>query len=72
MSEEANTTKEVVTCKHGFIQDDVMTRLKQESTWRGLLTVATLIGWHLHPDQANAIITAGASMVGAINILKKD
>ena len=72
MSEETNTTTQEVVCKHGFVQDNVMTRLKQESTWRGLLTVATLIGWHLHPDQAEAIITAGASMVGAINILKKD
>ena len=49
-----------------------MTRLKQESTWRGIITIATLLGWRLAPDQAEAIITAGASLVGTINILKKD
>ena len=71
MSEET-TTQDSVVCKHGFVQDHVMVRLKQESTWRGIITVATLLGWHLHPDQADAIITAGASLVGAINILKRD
>lgn len=59
-------------CSHSFIQDDVMVRLKQESTWRGIITVATLLGWRLAPDQAEAIITAGAALVGSINILKKD
>lgn len=75
MSEE--TKEEIkepttVVCKHSFFNDDVMARLKQESTWRGLITVATLLGWRLAPDQAEAIITAGASLVGTINILKKD
>jgi len=73
MSEETNTTtQEVTKCKHGFVQDSIMVRLKQESTWRGLITVATLLGWRLAPDQAEAIITAGASLVGTINIIKRD
>jgi hypothetical protein len=59
-------------CEHSFLQDSVMVRLKQESTWRGIITVATLLGWRLAPDQAEAIITAGATLVGSINILKKD
>lgn len=58
-------------CKHHF-NDHVMTRLKQESTWRGLVTVATLAGWHLSPDNAETIITAGASLVAAINVFKND
>jgi hypothetical protein len=70
MSEETKECK--CECKSSFLQDNVMTRLKQESTWRGLITVATLLGWRLAPDQAEAIITAGASLVGTINILKKD
>jgi len=70
MSEENKET--VVECKHGFVQDSIMSRLKQESTWRGIITVATLLGWRLAPDQAESIITAGASLVGTINILKKD
>lgn len=67
MSEETEHT-----CQHNFYQDHVLTRLKQESTWRGVITVLTLVGWRLAPDQAEAIITAGASLVGAINILKND
>jgi hypothetical protein len=59
-------------CSHGFYKDNVLTRLKQESTWRGLLTVATLAGWHLSPDQAEAIITTGVSLVAAINVFKND
>lgn len=60
------------TCNHNFYRDHVLVRLKQESTWRGIVTVLTLAGWHLAPEQAEAIITAGASLVGAINILKND
>lgn len=71
MSEE-ETKENMCECKAGFLQDNVMARLKQESTWRGLITIATLLGWRLAPDQAEAIITAGASLVGTINILKKD
>lgn len=72
MSEEVEKEECRCECKAGFLQDNVMARLKQESTWRGLITVATLLGWRLAPDQAEAIITAGASLVGTINILKKD
>lgn len=77
MSEETNTTTQkadkCTTCQcPNFVRDNIMTRLKQESTWRGLITIATLAGWRLAPDQAEAIITAGASLVGTINILKRD
>lgn len=66
------TEEQENTCNHNFYRDHVLFRLKQESTWRGIVTLLTLTGWHLAPDQAEAIITAGASVVGAINILKND
>lgn len=74
MSEETTEVKEEdCGCKKsGFFNDSVLFRLKQESTWRGIITVATVAGWHLTPDQAEVIITAGASLVAAINILKGD
>tara|TARA_R110000796_G_scaffold177829_1_gene294615 strand:- start:2676 stop:2909 length:234 start_codon:yes stop_codon:yes gene_type:complete len=77
MSEETNTTTQeadkCTTCQcPNFVRDNIMTRLKQESTWRGLITVATLVGWQVQPDQADTIITAGVSLVGAINIFKRD
>ena len=61
-----------VECTHSFFKDNVLTRFKQESTWRGIITVATLAGWQIYPDEAESIITAGASLVAAINILKGD
>lgn len=69
MSEQETVTEK---CQCNFFNDSILFRLKQESTWRGLITVATLTGWHLSPDQSEAIITAGASLVAAINILKRD
>jgi hypothetical protein len=68
MSEE----KEEHICEQSFLRGSVLFRLKQESTWRGLITVATLAGWHIAPDQANTIITTGASIVAAINVFKRD
>jgi hypothetical protein len=44
--------------------------LKQESTWRGLLQFATAIGIGLRPDQSAAILSAGIAAVGAINTFK--
>ena len=51
---------------------EILKRLKQESTWRGLIVVITLVGVKLQPDQIEAIITAGVALVGAINIIKND
>jgi hypothetical protein len=52
--------------------NEILNRLKQESTWRGLIVVATLVGAKLQPEQIEAIVTAGVSLIAAINILKKD
>jgi hypothetical protein len=59
-------------CDHNFYRDHILTRVKQESTWRGIVTILTLAGWHISPAHAEIIISIGASLVGAINILKKD
>lgn len=50
----------------------IFDRLKQESTWRGLIQLAIACGIGISPDQATAIIAAGVSIIGAINVLKKD
>lgn len=73
MSEEDITEQE--TCKKcdcNFFNDSILFRLKQESTWRGLITFTTLTGWYVAPDQAEAIVTVGASLVATINIFKRD
>jgi hypothetical protein len=46
--------------------------LKQESTWRGIISIATAFGITLSPDQTSAIIAAGLAAIGLINTFKKD
>jgi hypothetical protein len=50
----------------------LMNRLKQESTWRGLILLATAFGVQLAPELIEAIIVVGLALVGAINVIKKD
>lgn len=50
----------------------IITYLKTESTWRGIIAIATALGVTLSPEQANAIIAAGLAAVGLINVFKKD
>lgn len=45
---------------------ELVNRLKEESTWRGLITVATLAGVHISPEQAEYIVSAGLALIGAI------
>lgn len=40
--------------------------LSYPSTWKGLITLLTVFGVSIAPEQAEAIITAGVSLVGAI------
>jgi hypothetical protein len=47
-------------------------KLSQESTWRGIITVAALAGVKLTPNDAETIITGAVSIVAMINIFKSD
>lgn len=49
----------------------ILERLTENSTWRGLLMIATAVGVQLEPSQANAIIAVGLSVVGLINVFRK-
>jgi len=51
---------------------EILVRLKQESTWRGIIVFATIVGVKLNPDQVEAIVTLGMSLVATINVFKKD
>jgi len=44
----------------------------QPSTWRGLVLILSAIGINLEPDQAQAIITAGMGIAGAIGVFTSD
>jgi hypothetical protein len=43
-------------------------RLKEPSTWRGLVLCATAAGATISPDWQNAIITLGLALAGGIGI----
>ncbi len=47
-------------------------RLKEGSTWRGIILLLTVCGMKLEPDQQEAIIAAGLAVVGLIGIFTKD
>ena len=50
----------------------IITYLKSESTWRGIIAIVTAFGIKLAPEQADSIIAAGLAAVGLINTFKKD
>jgi hypothetical protein len=47
-------------------------RLSENSTWRGLILVGTALGLKLEPELQNQIVMAGLSLVGLINIVRKE
>jgi len=49
----------------------VLERLSENSTWRGLLLIATALGVKLEPELQNAILAAGLSAIGLINVIRK-
>jgi len=50
----------------------ILEYLKTESTWRGLIAIATAFGVKLAPDQAESIIAAGLATIGLINTFKRN
>lgn len=49
-----------------------LNRLKEPSTWRGLILTATSFGMSLSPDQAYAIASLGLALAGSAGMLAPD
>ena len=49
----------------------ILDRLAENSTWRGLILVGTAIGLKVEPEHQEAIVAAGLSLVGVINVFRK-
>ena len=47
-------------------------RLREASTWRGLVWLLTVSGVALRPDQIEAIVMAGMALAGLIGVLVRD
>ena len=49
----------------------IVERLSENSTWRGIILLGTALGLRLEPELQTQIITAGLSLVGLINVIRK-
>jgi hypothetical protein len=53
------------------ILSTIVDSLSQNSTWRGLILIATAAGVNLEPELQNQIVAAGLGLVGLINVIRK-
>ena len=49
----------------------VLNQLAQNSTWRGILLILTSAGIVIEPQMQEAILAAGLSAIGLINVIRK-
>jgi len=49
----------------------LLERLSENSTWRGIVLIATAVGGKLEPELQESIIVAGLGIVGLINGIRK-
>lgn len=54
------------------VTDYALNRLKEPSTWRGLISFAMALGIGIHPEAIEQIVVAGVAAVGLILTFKKD
>ncbi len=49
-----------------------LNRLREPSTWRGLIWLATAAGITIAPEAIEAIVVLGTAAAGAVGVLTKD
>lgn len=50
----------------------ILSKLKEPSTWRGLIILASIFGVTFSPEKTEAIVTAGAALMGLIEVFRKE
>lgn len=50
----------------------VLSRLKEASTWRGIIAVITACGVALSPEQIEAIVATGLALMGIVGAFFPD
>ena len=50
----------------------VVNRAKEASTWRGAIMLLTAVGLKITPEMADAIISVGIAVAGAVGVLFPD
>ncbi len=46
----------------------LLEKLSENSTWRGIILIATAVGVKIEPELQESIIVAGLGLVGLINV----
>lgn len=54
------------------MKDYLINRAKEASTWRGIILLLTAIGVPVAPAVADAIVSIGLALAGAVGILTAD
>lgn len=49
----------------------LLEKLREPSTWKGIITILVAFGINIEPELREAILTVGLALVGAINIKMK-
>lgn len=50
----------------------LITRLREASTWRGIVLILTSLGAGIKPEHAEAIVSAGVGLAGLLAVLLPD
>ena len=50
----------------------LLSRLREPSTWRGIVLLATAIGVPIQPDLQESIIATGLAVTGLIGVVTQD
>jgi hypothetical protein len=53
------------------VMNAIIEKLKEESTWRGLIAIAMACGLQLDPELQQSILVVGLALMGIINIKAK-
>lgn len=56
----------------GMLKLYVVNRAKEASTWRGVIMLLTAVGLKITPEMADAIISVGIAVAGAVGVLFPD
>lgn len=54
------------------MKDYILARLREPSTWRGLVLILTALGVPLSPGAADTIVAVGLAVAGAIGVVTPD
>ena len=52
--------------------DRVLNFLSQQSTWKGVIGIATAAGVVISPDMAESITALGMALIGVINVFRNE